>query len=79
MKRQIAKVDEDLAHGAIMHGFILKALSLTCPDARVCVAACSLQSVLMDRLLEKYQKAVDKMEFLLFVERCDAESLSLSE
>ena len=30
----------------------------------------------MDRLLEEYQKAVDKMEFLLFIERYDAEPLS---
>lgn len=43
----IAIVDEDLAHGAIAHGFILKALSLACPDGwmPVCVAACSLQAV----------------------------------
>ena len=71
MKRQSCKWT-DLAHGYVsdviimVHGFICKALSLACLDTRVCQ---SLQSVLMDRLLGRYQRAVDEVTFLLYVER----------
>lgn len=50
----------------ITHRFTLKALSLACPDERVCQ---NLLSVLMDQLVERYASAIDKVNFLLFVER----------
>ncbi|KAB8077608.1 hypothetical protein BDV29DRAFT_153477 [Aspergillus leporis] len=71
MKKQSSKWTS-LANGyisdvmAIVHGFILRAINLACPDARVCH---NLLSILMDNLLERYKKAVDEVTFLLYVER----------
>lgn len=48
------------------HQFILKALEIACPDDRV---RCNLMSVLMDKLLGRYRNAIDKVKFLLYVER----------
>ncbi|KAF3407828.1 Interferon-induced GTP-binding protein Mx2 [Talaromyces pinophilus] len=48
------------------HQFILKALEIACPDDRV---RCNLMSILMDKLLGRYRNAIDKVKFLLYVER----------
>ncbi|KAK6810758.1 hypothetical protein RU639_013520 [Aspergillus parasiticus] len=71
MKKQSSKWTS-LANGyigdviAIVHGFILRALNLACPDARVCH---NLLSILMDNLLARYKEAVNEVAFLLYVER----------
>lgn len=71
MKQQSRKW-KSIAYGYISdiiimtHTFTLKALSLACPDVRVCQ---NLLSVLMDQLVERYTSAIDKVKFLLFVER----------
>lgn len=71
MKKQSSKWTS-LSHGYIsdvtvyVHFYIVSALHLACPDARVCN---SLLSILMDQLLERYKKAVDQVTFLLSVER----------
>lgn len=48
------------------HKFIVKALEIACPDDRV---RCNLMSILMDKLLGRYKSAIDKVNFLLHVER----------
>lgn len=48
------------------HKFILKALEIACPDGRV---RRNLMSILMDKLLSRYRNTVDKVKFLLYVER----------
>lgn len=71
MKQQSRKW-KSIAYGYISdiiimtHTFTLKVLSLACPDVRVCQ---NLLSVLMDQLVERYTSAIDKVKFLLFVER----------
>ncbi|KAE8549699.1 hypothetical protein EYB25_008223 [Talaromyces marneffei] len=61
-----------IAHGYISdvvtmtHRFILTALDIACPDDRV---RRNLMSVLMERLLDRYKNAIDKVNFLLNVER----------
>ncbi|KAJ5544065.1 hypothetical protein N7494_005344 [Penicillium frequentans] len=50
----------------IIHSYITNGLSQVCPDRRVYE---KLLSFLMDKLLERYQKAIDKVNHLLFVER----------
>jgi hypothetical protein len=71
MKKQSSKWTA-LANGyisdlaVIVHSFIVTALNLACPDTQVCH---NLLSVLLDQLLDRYKKAVDKVEFLLHVER----------
>lgn len=71
MKKQSMKWIS-FAHGYIsdvitmVHGFILKALKSVCHDDRVCR---NLLSVMMDSLLEKYKKAMEKVDFLLDIER----------
>ncbi|KAB8238233.1 uncharacterized protein BDW43DRAFT_154347 [Aspergillus alliaceus] len=66
MKKQSLKWTS-LANGyisdvmAIVHEFILRALILASPDARVCH---NLRSILLENLLERYKKAVDEVAFL---------------
>ena len=50
----------------IVHGFILDLLSDTCKDARVLKG---LKSVLLDKLIEKYQRSIEHAKFILAVER----------
>lgn len=50
----------------IVHSYITNGLSQVCPDRRVYE---KLLSFLMDKLMERYQSAIDKVEYLLFVER----------
>ncbi|KAH8690854.1 P-loop containing nucleoside triphosphate hydrolase protein [Talaromyces proteolyticus] len=71
MKQQSDKWTS-ISHGYIsdvitmVHQFILKVLGLACPDTRVCQ---NLLSILMDKLLERYKQSIDKVRFLLDVER----------
>ena len=51
---------------AIVHSYITNGLRQVCPDKRVYG---NLLSYLMDKLLERYQTAIDKTNHLLFVER----------
>jgi hypothetical protein len=50
----------------IVHSYITSGLSQVCPDGRVYE---KLLSFLMDKLIERYQSAIDKVDYLLFVER----------
>ncbi|CRG85853.1 Interferon-induced GTP-binding protein Mx [Talaromyces islandicus] len=71
MKQQSTKWTT-ITHGYIddmitmTHGFILKALKLACPDTRV---RQNLMAFLLDRLLDRYKEAINKVKFLLLVER----------
>jgi hypothetical protein len=71
MKQQSDKWPS-IAHGYISdvvtmtHRFILKALDTACPDGRV---RRNLISVLMDRILGRYEDAITKVNYLLSVER----------
>ena len=49
-----------------VHDFICKALAHVCPDEEV---RSGLWSVLQERLIDKYQAAVDHVEFIIQVER----------
>ncbi len=70
MKHQSAKW-KDLALGyvadvvTLVHSFVVDALNVVCPVARV---RTGLMSLLMDELMEKYKGAVSHVEFLLEVE-----------
>lgn len=74
MKKQSAKWP-DFAKGyisdviTIVHGFIVKALEIACVDKR---AFNHLLSIMMDNLLDKYQRALTQVDFLLHVERNQA-------
>ncbi|GMF67031.1 unnamed protein product [Aspergillus oryzae] len=74
MKKQSAKWP-DFAKGyisdviTIVHGFIVKALEIACVDKRVFN---HLFSIMMDNLLDKYQRALTQVDFLLHVERNQA-------
>ncbi|BAE58758.1 unnamed protein product [Aspergillus oryzae RIB40] len=74
MKKQSAKWP-DFAKGyisdviTIVHGFIVKALEIACVDKRVFN---HLLSIMMDNLLDKYQRALTQVDFLLHVERNQA-------
>jgi hypothetical protein len=71
MKRQSTKWT-GLALGYIsdvvvtVHNFILGLLRSICADERV---RTNLLSILMDELVERYKEALEKVSFLLYVER----------
>lgn len=50
----------------IVHAYIANGLRQVCTDRKVSE---NLLSFLMDKLLERYQSAIDEVDFLLFVER----------
>ncbi|KAJ5742564.1 uncharacterized protein N7511_011296, partial [Penicillium nucicola] len=50
----------------IVHAYIANGLRQVCTDRKVSE---NLLSFLMDKLLERYQSAIEKVDFLLFVER----------
>lgn len=50
----------------IVHGYITNGLRQVCTDRKVSE---NLLSFLMDKLVERYQSAIDEVEFLLFIER----------
>ncbi|KAH8430047.1 uncharacterized protein LDX57_007718 [Aspergillus melleus] len=58
----------------MVHGFILRALSLACADTSVCH---NLLSMIMDRLLGKYQNAISQVQFLL-VNECSSTLMTLN-
>ena len=68
---------EHIAHGYIndiatmVHEFICDVLKHLCPDERLCEG---LKSLLMEELLARYKIAVDKVRFLLKVERAGTPS-----
>lgn len=71
MKKQSLKWTS-LANGyigdviVIVHSYITNGLSQVCPDGGVYE---KLLSFLMDKLIERYQSAIDKVDYLVFVER----------